>query len=187
LAILVVDNLSPYTQYILYCMKTLGATYVYKKFYELTGRSSVQYEKVILSGRSKNRRDINVTNSKIIQHCYLSDIPVLGICYGAEIMALTLGGSISRMHAPVQGMVTVSVSELSDDSFLVPDKKSLYVYESHGYCVARIPEGFISIASSKFCKHEIFIHQKKRLIGVQFHPEKSNNDGLVLLSNFIRT
>ena len=167
-------------------MKALGATYAYKKFYELTGNSIVHYEKVILSGRRKNRRDINVTNSKIIQHCYLLDIPVLGICYGAEIMALTLGGSIIRMRTPVQGMVTVSVSELLDDSLLLRHKKSLYVYESHGYCIARIPEGFISIASSKYCKHEIFIQQKKKLIGVQFHPEKSDSDGLVLLSNFIK-
>lgn len=137
-------------------------------------------EKVILSGRRRNSKEINAVNSKIVKQCHGGSKPLLGICYGAEIIALTLGGSIRKMPAHVQGTTQVSVSGQNP---LTDGKKSISVYESHGYCVARLPADFRSLASSQYCDHEIFSIGKT--YGTQFHPEKSGSDGLALLQNFV--
>src|SRR5262245_33023499 len=108
--ILVVDNLSPFTPDILACLGKLGVQHVYKKFSEVSGSDLAACGKVILSGRRKNSREINAANSRIVKQCHDGGKPLLGICYGAEIIALTLGGSIRKMPAHVQGTTEVSVS-----------------------------------------------------------------------------
>lgn len=145
--------------------------------------NNLSCDKVILSGRRMNDREINIVNSRIIRQCFESNIPLLGICYGAEILALTLGGTISKMAMPVQDTISLKVSKSS--SLISADMKTLLVYESHRYCVAKLPEDFESLASSIHCEHEIFCHKEKKLFGTQFHPEKSGADGLSLLSKFL--
>lgn len=183
--VLVVDNLSPYTKDILLCLRKLKANYAYKRFYENIDHKIISYEKVILSGRSKPSREINATNSKLIIKCYQLGVPVLGICYGAEIMALALGGSIHRMVTPVREMNHIIISESPEANVIFQKSKMLYVHESHAYCVAQIPQDFVSIAMSKYCKNEVFVNLGRRLVGVQFHPEKSKEDGLELFSSFL--
>jgi GMP synthase (glutamine-hydrolysing) len=181
----VVDNLSPFTHDILDCMIELDEKYIYKKYSEVGNiyENSILYNKVILSGRRKNSNEINVVNSKIIRYCFQTDRPILGICYGAEIMALTLGGSIYRMADHFQGTITVNI--LRPNS-LIPDKTSVNVYENHRYSVAKLPKDFVSLGSSNICKYEVFSHIKKRIFGTQFHPEKSERDGFALLSKFVQ-
>ncbi|WP_415283712.1 glutamine amidotransferase-related protein [Candidatus Nitrososphaera sp. FF02] len=182
MATLVVDNLSPFTPDILACLDRLGTEYVRKKYSEVTDGDLRSCERVILSGRRKNDRETNAANSRIIRHCHDSGIPLLGICYGAEIIALTLGGSIRRMPSHVHGQIDVSTK----DSPLTPGKGSISVYESHGFCVARLPEEFVPVAGSKYCQHEIFKHREKKIFGTQFHPEKSGPDGMDLLALFAK-
>jgi len=158
----------------------LGVKFVYKKFSEVTDSDIVACDKVILSGRRKNNKKINAVNSKIVKHCHGNGKPLLGICYGAEIIALALGGTIRKMPSHVQGLTTVSVSAQNP---LTAGKESILAYESHGYCIARLPVGFKSLASSQFCEHEIF--SSGTIYGTQFHPEKSGSDGLEVLQNFV--
>jgi len=145
--------------------------------------NTLSCDKVILSGRRMNNREINIVNSSIIRQCFENNIPLLGICYGAEILALTLGGTIRKMAMPVQDTISLKVSK--SGSLISADMKTLLVYESHRYCVAKLPEDFESLASSIHCEHEIFSHKEKKLFGTQFHPEKSGADGLNLLSKFL--
>lgn len=154
---------------------------LHKKFSEVSAGDLAGCEKVILSGRRRNSSEINAANSKIVKQCYKEGKPVLGICYGAEIIALTLGGSIKRMPAHISGMTSVSVSKPTK---LAPGKGLLSVYESHAFCVARLPPGFQSLANSQYCEHEIFADEGKRIYGTQFHPEKSKQDGMTVLKNF---
>lgn len=179
--VLVVDNLSPFTPDILACLSKLGVQHVYKKFSDVTGSDLAACDKVILSGRRRNSKEINAANSKIVRQCRDDGRPLLGICYGAEIIALTLGGSIRRMPAHVQGPTAISVSAQNP---LTGGKSSISAYESHGFCVARLPAGFQSLASSQHCPHEIF--SSGRIFGTQFHPEKSGSDGLAVLENFVK-
>jgi GMP synthase (glutamine-hydrolysing) len=176
--VLVVDNLSPFMPDILDCLGKLGISYVYERFSEVSDSDLARCEKVILSGRRRNSKEINAANSKIVRQCH-GGKPLLGICYGAEIIALTLGGSIRKMPTHIHGTTPVLVSGQNP---LTDGKKSILVYESHGYCVARLPANFRSLASSQYCDHEIFSSGKT--YGIQFHPEKSGSDGLALLQNF---
>jgi GMP synthase (glutamine-hydrolysing) len=177
--VLVVDNLSPFTSDILDCLGRLGVPYVYKKFSEVSNIDLARCDRVILSGRRKNSKEINAMNSKIVRQCQGGGKPLLGICYGAEIVALTLGGSIRKMPSHVQGTTVVSISGQNP---LTGGKNSISAYESHGYCVASLPATLRSLASSEYCEHEIFAGGK--IYGTQFHPEKSGGDGLALLQNF---
>jgi GMP synthase (glutamine-hydrolysing) len=179
---MVVDNLSPFTREIVNCLRQLEKSYIHRKFFEVTSEDLIQCDKVILSGRRKYSREINMVNSRIVRFCRLEQKPILGICYGAEILALTLGGSISKMPSHVQGMTEVSIRAANP---LTLGKNSLLVYESHRYCVAKLPLDFKSLASSRFCKHEVFCNDNKLEYGTQFHPEKSGEDGLDLLNNFV--
>lgn len=152
--------------------------------YDTNGISNnLSCDKVILSGRRMNDQEINIVNSRIIRQCFNNNIPLLGICYGAEILALTLGGTIRKMAAPVQDTISLMVSK--PNPLISADRKTLLVYESHKYCVAKLPEGFESLASSTHTEYEIFSHKQKKLFGTQFHPEKSGADGLSLLSKFL--
>ncbi len=176
------DNTSPFTSDILACLDYLGKAYVYKTFSEVTDADVNQCDKVILSGRRKYSKQINLINSRLIRYCHYYGKSLLGICYGAEIIALTLGGSICKMPEYVHGLAVVS---LSSPNHLIQEKKFMTVYESHGYCVAKLPPNFKSLARSKYCDHEIFANNSK-MYGVQFHPEKSGSDGLALFKNFSR-
>ena len=106
---LVVDNLSPFTVEILNSLRRLDKPHLHRKFFEVTDKDLFQCEKVVLSGRRKYGRDINVANSKIIRYCHLEGKPILGICYGAEMLALSLGGSIIKMPNHIQGLTEVSI------------------------------------------------------------------------------
>ena len=186
--ILVVDNLSPFTSDIVTCLGKLGANYVTIKSLDLTDNDSgnnFSYDRVILSGRRKNDREINFVNSRIIRQCFKYNTPLLGICYGAEILALTLGGTIRKMTRPVQDTISITVSKSNSLLSVNRGDKTLFVYESHRYCVAKLPEGFESLASSSECEHEIFLHKEKKMFGTQFHPEKSGADGLTIFSKFL--
>jgi GMP synthase (glutamine-hydrolysing) len=181
--VLVVDNLSPFTADILTCLGQLDNPHLHKRFSEVSNEDLAQCDKVILSGRRKHSKEINAVNSRIISYCHYHGKPLLGICYGAEIIALTLGGSIRKMPAHVQGTTEVSVSSVNP---LTECKKSILVYESHRYCIAKLPLNFKSLASSKYCEHEVFSNGSK-MYGTQFHPERSGGDGLALLKNFLTT
>jgi GMP synthase (glutamine-hydrolysing) len=188
--ILVVDNLSPFTSDIVTCLGKLGANYVAIKSNRLdltdndTG-NNFSYDRVILSGRRKNDREINVVNSRIIRQCFKYNIPLLGICYGAEILALTLGGTIRKMIRPVQHTISIRVLKSNFLLSVIGADNTLFVYESHRYCVAKLPEGFESLASSLECEHEVFSHKEKKMFGTQFHPEKSGADGMNIFSKFL--
>ena len=178
---LVLDNISPFTPNIISCLKKIGVPYIYRKFFELE-IDKIKYDKVILSGRQKNNKQMNIINSKIIRHCFETGKSLLGICYGAEILALTMGGSIYKMASPISDKIAVTVLKPNQ---LVAKQKEIIVFESHKYSVARLPDRFDSIASSSMCKHEIFCHINKNIFGTQFHPEKSGQIGLEILSNFL--
>lgn len=178
MTVLVVDNGSPYVKDISQCLNNLGQDYDIKKYDEEFFLS--KYHKVILSGRRKNKKEINSINSKIIKTCYINDTPVLGICYGAEIIALTFGGSLYRTEL-IQGLNIINIEKPTK----LLEKSHCEVYESHSYAISHLPENFICVASSQSSKHEIISHDSKRIFGTQFHPEKSGICGTELIRNFI--
>jgi GMP synthase (glutamine-hydrolysing) len=178
LGVLVVDNGSPYVRDITSCLDNLRQVYDLKKYDEEL--LLLNYQKVILSGRRKNKKEINSINSKIIKACFTNEIPVLGICYGAEIIALTFGGSLRRTDL-IQGFKRINVEKPTK----LLEKAHCDFYESHSYAISHLPENFICVASSDTSKHEIICHKSKRIFGTQFHPEKSGGCGTDLIRNFV--
>jgi len=180
--VLVVDNLSPFTPDIVSCLAKLGVDHERLEYSKVSPADLARYDRVILSGRRKNDPAINAANSRIIKSCHDTGQPLLGICYGSEIIALTLGGSLKKMERHVQGQITIR----PEQNPLTNGKNQVTVYESHGYCVARLPPDFKPLAESQDCQYEMFAHEKKKIFGTQFHPEKSGADGMDIIANFTR-
>lgn len=176
--LLVVDNGSVYTSSILDCMLDLGVPFESHVFSDISKIDVEQYSSVILSGRRKNNPEMNAINSKLVKHSLDANKPLLGICYGAEILALTLGGTIKKMTSSRHGLYKVHVLE---DNPLVTGK--IDAFESHSYMISKLGSPFIPMASSDDCKFEIFRYGNKNIFGTQFHPEMSA-DGRSLLEKF---
>lgn len=140
-----------------------------------------KFDNVILSGRQKNSAIINKVNSAIIKSSLVLDKPLLGICYGGQILALTLGCTLKRMDK-IREIVDIEIIETTD---LLPGYTSVKMFESHSYCVSKLASDFILLASSLSCKNEMFCVKKRPFFGTQFHPEKSGKPGKLLISNFL--
>jgi GMP synthase (glutamine-hydrolysing) len=184
---LIVDNNSPFTCRLMDIVGNLGYSFDCKhyseiKLGELRFESLPWFNKVILSGRKTGSSYINATNSTIIRYCYTMNIPILGICYGCQIIALTLGGSLRRLDKPIKDFDQVTVRS---DNALVFGKQRLNVYKSHKFCVSKLPSCLDSAGESRTCSNEILLHREKPIFGTQFHPEVSGTDGKDILANFM--
>jgi len=111
-------------------------------------------------------------------------IPVLGICYGAQLMALELGGDVLPTSKREYGPATVSISE-SDGLFagIEPEQP---VWMSHGDSITRLPEGFRSTAQTESTQFAGLVDERRNLYGIQFHPEVVHTPaGRAVLRNFV--
>ena len=136
------------------------------------------YDSFILSGRRKNEKKVNEINSKIIKYSIKHDKKLLGICYGAEILALTLGGTIRKTNFIQKGLEDVKIEKEN-----IICNGNLQVFESHNFEISKLPDSLISLGKSDNCGHEIIQYKKKYIFGTQFHPEMSN-DGHNLIEKF---
>jgi len=110
-------------------------------------------------------------------------IPTLGICYGAQLMALELGGRVDRTDAAEYGKTNVSVSEsaLLKDT---PDEQTAWM--SHRDTVVEAPTGASVVATSPSTPVAAFESRERGLYGVQFHPEVVHTPhGMAVLKNFL--
>ncbi len=176
--LLIVDNGSIYTQNLIDFLKEKKILFEKLSPYELQIKSLEKYDSFILSGRRKNEKQINQINSKIIKHSIQNNKKLLGICYGAEILSLTLGGTIRRSETSQKGNEEVSIHRKN-----VLANEKIKVFESHGFEISKLPNLLISIADSKNCKHELIQYDGKFIFGTQFHPEMSS-DGKNLIHKF---
>jgi GMP synthase (glutamine-hydrolysing) len=99
-------------------------------------------------------------------------VPVLGICYGFQVMAKQLGGTVAHTGNREYGSTAVRLASGADDAPLVagqPDAQ--VVWMSHGDSVSEAPEGFRVLASSESTPVAAFASDERRLYGVQWHPE----------------
>jgi len=112
-------------------------------------------------------------------------IPVLGICYGMQLMAKTLGGAVDKAGFREYGRATLTVTDNSSIFGNVPRKITSWM--SHGDKVRRMPRGFKRIAMSRNTSIAAFANSQRRLFGVQFHPEVAHTQyGEVILKNFVK-
>lgn len=111
-------------------------------------------------------------------------IPVLGVCYGMQLMAKLLGGTVVQVDKHEYGKAILEVNP-KDKLFL--DLESKFVsWMSHGDSVAELPQGFVVSAKTKNTPTAAISNHEKKLYGVQFHPEVIHTmNGLEVLRNFV--
>jgi GMP synthase (glutamine-hydrolysing) len=111
-------------------------------------------------------------------------IPVLGICYGMQLMTYMLGGEVKKADSREYGKIDISF-DVTSGLFKGIDKEST-CWMSHTYFVDKVPEGFVKTANSANCPIGAMENVEKKLYGVQFHPEVLHTPrGRDILNNFL--
>ena len=110
-------------------------------------------------------------------------VPVLGICYGMQMMAAQFGGAVGE--APVREFGKTEIRW--GDSPLLQGIDSGYVWMTHNDAVLALPEGFHTIASTEHCPIAAFADDERRFYGIQFHAEVAHTpQGDRIFRNFLR-
>jgi GMP synthase (glutamine-hydrolysing) len=111
-------------------------------------------------------------------------IPVLGICYGAQLMARELGGDVMPADRREYGPATVTIT--ADDGLFDGLDRDQPVWMSHGDSITRLPEGFRPTAQTDSTPFAGLVDDRRRLYGIQFHPEVVHTpSGRDVLRNFV--
>ena len=112
-------------------------------------------------------------------------IPILGICYGMQLMTEQLGGSVGKAAEREYGRASLSVKE-GAGLFDGLAGMETTVWMSHGDRIERPPEGWRTIGTSANSPHAAFADESGRLFGIQFHPEVVHTDrGRLIIENFL--
>ena len=184
--ILIVDFGSQFTQLIARRVRELGV------FSEIVSHKKIKSKNInntikgiILSGGPLNVYQINKYSfdKNIIE----KGVPVLGICFGHQIISKLNGGKVKQSKHREFGLANITKK---NNSLLIKNlfkkKKSIKVWMSHADQVSKLPKNFKVIASSQNSKFAVVENKFKNYYGVQFHPEVTHTEnGKKLISNFI--
>ena len=154
----------------------------------------VPYQKALSVVKEKNPKGIIFTGGpnsvyeekapQIEKEIFELGIPVLGLCYGMQLMSHTLGGKVAQ--APVREFgKCVTYFDTTAKVFLDLPQESV-TWMSHVDYVSAIPEGFKTIAHTDNCPHAAIENPEKKLYAMQYHPEVMHTDkGSEMLKNFL--
>ncbi len=111
-------------------------------------------------------------------------IPVLGVCYGMQLMVQQLGGKVTRAERGEYGKASLFIDDPTDLLTNVEDGSTMWM--SHGDSCEELPTGFEILAHTDNTPCAAIAHHDKKLYGVQFHPEVVHSvGGLALIRNFV--
>ncbi len=136
---------------------------------------------IILSGSPASICDTSIKFNKEI---YGIGVPIIGFCYGHQMFARDLGGSVSKQETKEFGFAKLSID---DNSSIFKDLDlEETVWMSHHDKVGDLPEGFKIIASTDDCDTAAIANDEKKFYGIQFHPEVTHTEnGLKMIGNFV--
>ncbi|HZM57766.1 MAG TPA: glutamine-hydrolyzing GMP synthase [Acidimicrobiales bacterium] len=137
---------------------------------------------IILSGGPKS---VNETPAPTIDPAiYDTGVPILGICYGAQLLTQQLGGEVSRTGRGEYGRTPLTLTGRSP--LFVDWPEDAEVWMSHGDAITRVPGGFVATASSPDAPVAALHDGERAIYGVQFHPEVVHTErGRDLLERFL--
>jgi len=137
---------------------------------------------IILSGGPKSVNEHPAPH--IDPAIYATGIPILGICYGAQLLALQLGGEVARTGRGEYGRTSLTLTERSP--IFVDWPVDAEVWMSHADAISVVPEGFVPTAKSPDALVAALHDPDRRIYGVQFHPEVVHTErGRDLLERFL--
>ena len=184
--ILIIDFGSQFTQLIARRIRELGVFSEIKSHKKIKNNDiNNSIKGIILSGGPLNVYEIKKYSfdKKIIEN----NIPVLGICFGHQILSKLNGGKVKKSKHREFGLANIYKKKQSLlIKNLFKNKKKIKVWMSHADQVSILPKNFTTIASSLNSKFAIVENKNKKFYGVQFHPEVTHTEnGKKLISNFI--
>lgn len=141
-----------------------------------------KFKGIILSGGPHSV--FNENSPKCSEDIINSSIPILGICYGMQLIAQLLGGEVNAGTSQEYGPANLLIDnnfDLFEGLWL-----EMSIWMSHGDSVIRMPEGFQRIGHTTSCSIAAMANSNKKIYGVQFHPEVSHTPkGKEILYNFV--
>lgn len=183
--ILILDFGSQYTQLI---ARRIREQNVYCEIHpctiDLEAAKAFKPKGIILSGGPDSV--LGEFSPTIDKSIFTWGIPVLGICYGQQLIAALLGGQVQGSGHSEYGRTEIRISKPGLFFKEIPVEESMTVWMSHGDLVTALPDGFVTLGVSDNSPHAAFGNQDKRIYGIQFHPEVTHTShGIQILKNFI--
>jgi GMP synthase (glutamine-hydrolysing) len=131
-------------------------------------------------------------NSVYDQHAPKADpeiwklgIPMLGVCYGMQLMAAELGGTVEQSTVREYGRATLTI--VHHGSLFAGLESTMESWMSHGDSVSKLPDGFSTIGRTMDCPQAAIADEERRFYGVQFHPEVVHSrGGQAIITNFVK-
>ena len=181
--ILILDFGSQYTQLIARRVRECG---VYSEIHpyniDIAKIKLIKPAGIILSGGPLSVYDKDAP--RLDNEIFKLNIPILGICYGLQLICLQLGGSVKQANSREYGKATFNISGYS--SLLQNINPVSVVWMSHGDYVTGIPYGFNIIGTSDNSPFSAIANEAQNIFGVQFHPEVAHTEeGIKILKNFL--
>ncbi len=180
--VLILDFGSQYTQLIARRIRELN---IYSEIHPFNKVPEIDnnVKAIILSGSPFSVRDEKAPIPKL--DFIDRDIPVLAICYGAQLLAYINGGEISASKIREYGRANLSSFDMMSPLFKDISDNS-QVWMSHGDTITKLPESFNLLASTNEVEIAAYNVSNKKIYGLQFHPEVYHSkDGQQLMSNFL--
>jgi GMP synthase (glutamine-hydrolysing) A subunit len=112
------------------------------------------------------------------------DVPIIGLCLGAEVVAHAFGGKITKLPTKQDKEQVVKI--LKKDPIFDGLHDVVKLREKHYYQISELPKDFEIIASSQVCSIEAMKHKQKPIYAFQGHPEVSGDDGHTIMHNFLK-
>ncbi len=171
------------------CLRGNGADVFPVEWNQISQGSFDSCDGAVLSGSPDMISDpkIQAKYEKEVGEIVDAKVPVLGVCFGHQMIAHAFGSKVVKGRKHVLDMVKTIV--LADDPLFQGLPRSMMLLESRHEVVESIPKGFRLLARSETSKIAAMRHTSRPLYGVQFHPERftnENSDGNAVVGNFIR-
>ena len=137
---------------------------------------------IILSGGARSVYEKNAP--KFDKEILNLNLPILGICYGHQLIAHLMGGKVLSGKSGEYGLMKLNIKNGED--ILADLGKLKNVWMNHRDIVMQLPKSFVSVANTEHSKIAAFANKKLRIFGVQFHPEVSHTEnGDKIIKNFV--
>ncbi|MDD5147655.1 MAG: glutamine-hydrolyzing GMP synthase [Candidatus Daviesbacteria bacterium] len=144
--------------------------------------------------RYKKRRDIIASDYEkgaptIDPEVFKLGIPILGICYGQQLICQLLGGEVKAGFKKEYGPAILELKnqKIKESKLLEGIPDGITVWMSHGDEVIKVPNDFETIATTKTIPHAVVENKNKKIYGIQFHPEVVHTEfGTEILENFLK-
>jgi len=123
---------------------------------------------------------------KITNEIYKLNVPILGICYGAQLIAQSFNGYVTKSDTREYGRIKININSDFSSKLFENLPKSFNVWMSHTDYVSKLPDGFEATSFTNNCPFSSFENKEKNIYGVQFHPEVYHTEyGFEIIKNFL--